>query len=64
MSARRTRRDPGPTTPRQFRLRQDTLDDLDAIRDALGLDSRADAVRYAARQVADGLRKKSGKKSD
>ncbi len=52
----------GPTTPSQFRLGEDTLAELDLIRDHLaalhgGRRNRTDAVRYAARQVAAGLRK-------
>lgn len=46
-----------PTTPTQFRLGPDTLAELQAIADHLvsitGLpQTRTDAVRYAARQVA------------
>lgn len=54
--------DSGPTTPRQFRLRPETLADLDAIARHLEQDSgrrcsRADAIRYAARQTARRLEK-------
>ena len=51
------------TTPRQFRLKQDTLDNLDAIvaylqgRDGVPR-SRADAVRFAAHAAAEKIRKK------
>lgn len=42
----------GVTIPSQFRLRADTLTDLDAIAREHGLSSRADAIRFAARTVA------------
>jgi hypothetical protein len=50
-------RTPNETVPRQFRLRTETLDDLDAIARWLSDEqgaprSRADAIRYAARQIA------------
>lgn len=63
------RRTPNETTPRQFRLKDETLTDLDVIaaylsardrRDA----SRADAIRHAAGQVADALRKKAKKNGE
>lgn len=55
----------GPTTPRQFRLRAETLADLDAIAAHLEQESghrhsRADAIRFAARQAARRLEKNSG----
>lgn len=56
------------TIPSQFRLRPETLADLDTIAahlaEATGRAStRTDAVRYAARQAASQLRKKNPKKS-
>ena len=53
------------TVPSQFRLRAETLADLDAIAGWLEAEqgtqsSRADAIRYAARQI---VRQISGKKS-
>lgn len=54
------------TTPRQFRLKTETLDDLDLIAQHLTEEtgiahSRTDALRYAARQVAKGIQKKLGR---
>lgn len=48
------------TVPRQFRLNDETLADLDAIADHLAKTthskaSRADAIRYAAREIASKL---------
>ncbi len=55
----------GNTTPKQFRLKDDTLADLDAIRAHLAESgppaSLADAVRYAARQTVKNLGKTSKK---
>lgn len=56
----------GNTTPRQFRLKDDTLADLDCIADELAKitgreNSRADAIRYAAKEIAARFRKKSSK---
>jgi hypothetical protein len=53
----------GPTVPRQFRLGDDTLADLDLIAEHYTVEnrkkqSRADAIRIAAKQLADKLRKK------
>lgn len=53
-----------PITP--FRLSPDTLADLETIRAELSdtdrtARSRADALRYAARIVAEKIRKKNGK---
>lgn len=54
------------TVPRQFRLRSDTLAELDLIAGQLSRTtgtnaSRADAIRYAARQESSRIRKKLGK---
>lgn len=48
-------RGPNETIPRQFRLRQETLDDLERINLHYRLGSRAAAIRLAARQCADAL---------
>jgi hypothetical protein len=62
-------RTPGETVPRQFRLKSETLADLDEIAEHLtrttGIAaSRTDALRYAARQTADSLpQKKTSRKS-
>jgi hypothetical protein len=60
-------RTPNETIPTQFRLADETLADLDTIVTwlaAQGLPhSRADAVRYAARDLARRLRKKERKSS-
>ena len=62
-------RTPNETVPSQFRLRPETLADLDAIAAHLAEltgrpSTRVDAIRYAARQTAAGIgRKKSPKKS-
>lgn len=50
------------TTPTQFRLKPDTLADLDAIASWLSAangiaHTRTDAVRYAARQLAKKIEK-------
>lgn len=55
---------PNPTPPRQFRLEATTLADLDRIKAWLEAErgckqSRADAVRFAAREAAKKIRKKS-----
>ena len=58
----------GPTVPRQFRLGDETLADLDLIAEhytaETGIEhSRTDAVRLAAKREADRIRaKKGGKK--
>ena len=57
-------RETNATPPRQFRLEPSVLADLDLIRDWLtrergGKASRADAVRFAARQAAKKIQKKS-----
>lgn len=54
------------TTPRQFRLEQETLDNLDLIAAEIAKThgvaaTRAQAIRFAAKQAADRIRKKSGK---
>lgn len=54
---------PGVTVPTQFRLKPDTLADLDAIREHLAATSgvphsRSDAVRFAAREVRKKVLKK------
>lgn len=46
---------PGATVPRQFRLGPETLDHLDRIAAHHGLRSRAEAIRFAARLVAEAL---------
>jgi hypothetical protein len=51
------------TVPRQFRLAQDTLDLLDRIAAHYTVKSRADAIRIAARIVADQLPPAAPKKS-
>ncbi len=48
-------RTPNETTPRQFRLTEETLALLDRISGHYQLGSRADAIRLAARMVADQL---------
>lgn len=55
-------RTPGTTIPTQFRLKEETLADLDAIASHLGDATRADAVRYAARQIALVIQGKTAKK--
>lgn len=60
------------TTPRQFRLTDETLDDLSWIAEYLAAmtgreASRTDAIRYAARQLRqqlDTTKKKTKKSSD
>ena len=52
------------TVPSQFRLERPILEDLDLIRawlekDRGGKQSRTDAVRFAAREAAKKIRKKS-----
>ena len=52
------------TTPTQFRLKRETLDDLDAIAGSATEETgiphtRTDAVRLAARKEADRIRRKS-----
>lgn len=54
------------TVPRQFRLKAETLAELDAIAASLsettGVEhSRSDAIRFAARQTAKKISKKSSK---
>lgn len=44
------------TQARQFRLGEETLAQLDAISAHYALDSRADAIRYAAREAVSRLR--------
>lgn len=56
---------PGATPPRQFRLGDDTLADLDLIAahyttERRKRQSRADAVRIAAQILADRIRKQRG----
>lgn len=46
---------PNATVPRQFRLGEDTLSDLDRISDHYRLGSRAAAIRLAARTLVDTL---------
>lgn len=53
----------GVTVPRQFRLGDDTLADLDLIAEHFTVEnrkkqSRADAIRIAAKRLADTIRKK------
>lgn len=43
----------GATTPRQFRLQDETLDLLDRLASHYGGISRADVIRLAVRQLAD-----------
>jgi hypothetical protein len=55
------------TVPRQFRLRNDTLADLDAVAAFLSerdgrRATRSDAVRFAARQAAQRLEKSRRKR--
>ena len=57
-------RTPNETKQRQFRLDEDTLADLKTISDWLTSEfgyeqTRTDAVRYAAREAAKKIRKKS-----
>jgi metal-responsive CopG/Arc/MetJ family transcriptional regulator len=47
-------RTPNETVPKQFRLTQETLDQLDRIAVHYGV-TRSDAIRIAARQVVDSL---------
>jgi hypothetical protein len=54
------RRWPNETIPRQFRLGQETLEELDRIAEHIKQDtgvpaSRADAIRYAARATIKAL---------
>lgn len=61
----RTAGEGGATTPRQFRLGDDTLADLDFIAahytaERRKKQSRADAIRIAAALLADKIRKKEG----
>jgi hypothetical protein len=60
-----TQSQPGATPPRQFRLGEDTLADLDLIAEHYTTErrkrqSRADAVRIAAQILADRIRKQRG----
>ena len=41
------------TTPRQFRLTQETIDLIDALKRDLNLTSRAEVLRAAVRALAD-----------
>lgn len=50
---------PGVTKPSQFRLRPDTLAQLDAIAAEYGLANRADAIRFLANREAKKIQKKS-----
>ncbi len=59
---------PNETLPRQFRLKAESLADLDLIAAHLtaasGIEhTRSDAVRWAARREAEKIRKKSSKKT-
>lgn len=54
------------TKPRQFRLTEDTLEELDMIADYLkrqtgSEQSRADAIRYATRQAILQMQEKEGR---
>lgn len=49
----------GRTTPRQFRLKSDTLDQLDRIATEYGLSTRSDAIRFLANQEVKKIEKKS-----
>ena len=40
------------TTPRQFRLADATLAELDYLQERLGLTSRADVIRHLSRRAA------------
>jgi hypothetical protein len=56
---------PGGVVPRQFRLRTDTLADLDLIAEHHSAETgipctRSDAVRLSARREADRIRKRRG----
>lgn len=58
-------RTPNETVPSQFRLKPDTLDDLDLIArqrtEDTGVEhSRTDAIRWAAHEAAKKIRKKIG----
>lgn len=52
---------PGGTTPRQFRLTEETLAELDYLMTRLGLTSRADVIRHLSRRATlDERRKERG----
>lgn len=42
----------GPTTPRQFRLSDETIATIDALAAKLWLGSRAEVIRYAIGRLA------------
>lgn len=57
----------GNTPPRQFRLAEETMDELQFIADHYTTEtgvthSRADAIRASARKEAERIRKREGKK--
>ena len=65
--AAKTAGEGGPTVPRQFRLGDDTLADLDLIAEHHGAEmglplNRSDAVRRAAKLEADRIRRLKGAK--
>lgn len=43
---------PNATTPRQFRIDDTTLAELDYLQSRLGLTSRADVIRHLSRRAA------------
>lgn len=43
---------PGRTAPRQFRLEQATLDEMDFLKSRLGLASRSAVIRQLVRKAA------------
>lgn len=49
----------GNTKPRQFRLGEDVMGDLDAVKEGHGLSSRAEAIRFLARREAKKIREKT-----
>lgn len=49
---------PGSVTPRQFRLAETTLAELDAIGTVHALQSRSDVIRFLARKETNDLKRK------
>lgn len=47
--------------PKQFRLSEETLADLDYLMDRFGLTTRSDVIRFLARRGALDERRKEGK---
>lgn len=49
------------TTPRQFRLGEETLAEMDYLMGRLALRSRADVIRFLVRRATQEERKKEGR---